>query len=602
MGKTTSAERMKKLRQKRREDPLFDEEKFKEKERKRINEIRKKKNRLKRTSKEIEESRTYERLRKRKQRELKRNKEKVDKRKVSNIRNGRRRREEQKLRDKNEISNLKLKVKLFTNENRRLKRKMNESCASSDSSILDSVSPSARKRAKKRLLLSDPANNIRQKLRLDRIEWGQERSSALENLVIEFLCRDDNSIVTPDKKHAKKGIRYRCESLKELHAKFLADHDYECSYAQFTRYVPDYIVKPKPEDWGTCLCMVCLNPELKLEAARRNIPNISLTLDMVKDGGYSKEIEKACTTIKECTKVFTYLEWSKEKGDNTKTTSYHSKKNALSCSGDKFSKLFLTDMENLYSHALNFKSQYSKIRKLKELVKDSESKAKLIRVDWSENVNLYQTRQEKSQYYTTLSASVNTAVMYDSDGVKSFGTISDVKSHMAGATWASLHKIFEFIDFSSTNHLYIASDSPSSQYRNKKNVFLMKEWAKQSGINLTWVFTESGHGKGPMDGVGSGIKQTVHDTIAYNPNAVIRNTEQLVSYLPVMPKIFINTYNQDDVDIQKKKLPEIFELQSEGVGISKVHEIYCEKEDDRKVMWKELSSDDQYTKVKLNQR
>ena len=601
MGKTTSAERMRKLRQKRQVDPEFDKEKFKEKERKRINKIRQK-NRLKRTSKDVEESKTYERLRKRKQREIKRKKDKVDGRRVSNIKNGRRRREEQKVKDKNEISNLKLKVKLFTNENRRLKRKLNDSCASSDSSILNSVSPSAKKRAKKRLSLSGPSNTLKQKLRLDRVKWGEERSSELENLVVEFLYRDDNSIVTPDKKHAKKGIRYRCESLKELHAKFLVDHDTECSYAQFTRYVPNYILKPKPEDWGTCLCMVCLNPELKLEAAKRNIPGISLTLDMVKDGGYSKEIEKVCIAIKECTKVFNYLEWSKEKADNTKTTSYHSKKNALSCSGDKFAKVFLKDMENLYSHAINFKSQYSRIRKLKELVKDPESKAKLMRIDWSENVELYQTRQEKSQYYTTLSASVNTAVLYDSDGVKSFGTISDVKSHMAEATWASLHKIFEYIDFSSTTHFYIASDSPGSQYRNKKNVFLMKGWAKQSGINLTWVFTETGHGKGPMDGVGRGIKQTVHDTIAYNPNAVIRNTEQLLNHLPVMPKIFINTYNKDDVDIQKNKLPEIYEVESEGVGVSKVHEIYCEKEDDKKVMWKELSSDDQFIKVKLLER
>ena len=128
-------------------------------------------------------------------------------------------------------------------------------------------------------------------------------------------------------------------------------------------------------------------------------------------------------------------------------------------------------MERLTDHAMRFKCQYKRIGDLNELVKDANSKSKLIRIDWSENVELYLTRQEKSQYYTTVSVTINTAVLYDGEGVRCFGTIGDVKSYMAAATWASLKKIFEHVDFSSTNHLYIASDSPSSQYRNKKTYF-----------------------------------------------------------------------------------------------------------------------------------
>ncbi|CAF4815704.1 unnamed protein product, partial [Rotaria sp. Silwood2] len=35
----------------------------------------------------------------------------------------------------------------------------------------------------------------------------------------------------------------------------------ECSYSTFTRHIPSYIIPPKPSDWGTCLCMTCLNPQ-----------------------------------------------------------------------------------------------------------------------------------------------------------------------------------------------------------------------------------------------------------------------------------------------------------------------------------------------------
>ena len=43
-----------------------------------------------------------------------------------------------------------------------------------------------------------------------------------------------------------------------------------------------------------------------------------------------------------------------------------------------------------------------------EIVSYPENKANFIWIDWSENVELYQTRQEKSQYHTFVSASVNT--------------------------------------------------------------------------------------------------------------------------------------------------------------------------------------------------
>ena len=37
-------------------------------------------------------------------------------------------------------------------------------------------------------------------------------------------------------------------------------------------------------------------------------------------------------------------------------------------------------------------------------------------------------------------------------------------------------------------------------------------WAVSTGIDAIWVFTENGHGKGPMDGVGGAIKRVCKDT------------------------------------------------------------------------------------------
>ena len=84
---------------------------------------------------------------------------------------------------RDEINNLKLRVKLFSNENRRLKRKFNSSVQSEvveqsedsssstdpESALLANLPPSAKSRARKRLSLHSPANIVKRKFRLDRI-------------------------------------------------------------------------------------------------------------------------------------------------------------------------------------------------------------------------------------------------------------------------------------------------------------------------------------------------------------------------------------------------------------------------------------------------
>ena len=152
------------------------------------------------------------------------------------------------------------------------------------------------------------------------------------------------------------------------------------------------------------------------------------------------------------------------------------------------------------------------------------------------------------------------------------------------------------MDLTDTKTLYIASDSPTSQYRNKNNVFLTKKWAIDNNIDIYWIFTEAGHGKGPMDGVGSTIKRVIKDTIAFHPNEVIRNTDQLLKYLKI-DDIIIGTYKDNDVKNISSVLPNSDNLViiKSGYGLAKVHEIYFSKEYNNIIKWKKISSDSLYS-------
>ena len=72
-------------------------------------------------------------------------------------------------------------------------------------------------------------------------------------------------------------------------------------------------------------------------------------------------------------------------------------------------------------------------------------------------------------------------------------------------------------------------------------IFLMKQLAKNNKTVVYQIFTETGHGKGPMDGLGACIKQTVKSTITYNPNGIISNTGDLMQYMADLSNICILT-------------------------------------------------------------
>ena len=135
----------------------------------------------------------------------------------------------------------------------------------------------------------------------------------------------------------------------------------------------------------------------------------------------------------------------------------------------EFVKKLRHELSFLKEHTERMIRQFRKIKRLKEVVKDPDSRAKLVRIDWSENAELFQTKQEKSLYYNSVSASVNTGILYEKDLVISLGTISDDESHKAFAIMASVTKMLKFTKLTNVDKLYIISDSPTSQYRNKKN-------------------------------------------------------------------------------------------------------------------------------------
>ena len=186
-----------------------------------------------------------------------------------------------------------------------------------------------------------------------------------------------------------------------------------------------------------------------------------------------------------------YLYWSKDKkeSENSVTATYMSCEKVKCCSSQEFASDLLVNLTALREHGQRMISQYRRIKEINKIAPDHSQKSLYFRVDWSQNWNFFHARQEKWAYYHELQVLINAVVAYMSTNVSSHCTISDAKSHKAPAVWALLEKILGSFDLDRLQVLYIITDSPTSQYRNKYNTYLTKKCAIQH--NLSYGYSQN---------------------------------------------------------------------------------------------------------------
>ncbi|CAH2003823.1 unnamed protein product [Acanthoscelides obtectus] len=153
---------------------------------------------------------------------------------------------------------------------------------------------------------------------------------------------------------------------------------------------------------------------------------------------------------------------------------------------------FIQDIPVMKKHLYGI-YKYNKLKKeLKENLTEEEI---LIQIDFSEN-------------YTSVYYIRNVDNILQS---KSFATVSENLDHQAHAIWAHMKPILRTVlEKKDINALHIYSDGPTSQYRNRTNIHLWLQTLITEFKQITkssWTYSEPGHGKGPMDGVGGALKR-----------------------------------------------------------------------------------------------
>lgn len=212
------------------------------------------------------------------------------------------------------------------------------------------------------------------------------------------------------------------------------------------------------------------------------------------------------------------------------------------------------DIKRLSKHFFNIRHQYRTLRYLREDLTTDEI---LVHIDFSENYNCKYSSEIQSMHFgsSQKQISLQTGVAYSKGKVVSFCTVSDCLKHNPAAIWAHMHPVLEYLrNETNATVIHIISDGPTTQYRNKQNVYLLANKVFSYGFRCaTWNFLEAGHGKGAADGIGVVVKRTADAFV--NKGGDITKASELMTALESCTSIKLMMVSELNIKDVEEEIP-----------------------------------------------
>ena len=84
--------------------------------------------------------------------------------------------------------------------------------------------------------------------------------------------------------------------------------------------------------------------------------------------------------------------------------------------------------------------------------------------------------------------------------------VSDSREHNKTSIVVFTNKLLE-LKPEWVKHVKIWTDGPKSQFKNKYVMYSMQMLSDKHNVQISWNFSATSHGKGPVDGIGATLKR-----------------------------------------------------------------------------------------------
>lgn len=333
--------------------------------------------------------------------------------------------------------------------------------------------------------------------------------------VIEFLTSQPNSNPLPGKKDVSaSGVQKFTlnDTMSNLYSRFKEKNPLSrISLTTFCRQRPPNVKTITWSERRQCLCMLHENGRLLLKAVKFQ-PSVSRFLEKSEE-----EVHESVLAVPN--DVISYRQWVKEDISYDGGVIKKLRLKELQDAKANFVEMFDGKFQELRQHVGRVTNQYQHLNLLKEKMPPKTEIT--CQMDYSENFACTHQDEISQAFYDRNQISIHPMVVHykEDEGRlqhQSYVGISEVKSHTAPTTFAFLRKLVPLVKdlLPQIEIIHYITDSPTSQYRNKSVVKIVANHAVFfPSVTCTWDYLESGHGKGPCDGVGGAIKRYAENAV-----------------------------------------------------------------------------------------
>ncbi|KAK3924629.1 Spike glycoprotein [Frankliniella fusca] len=445
--------------------------------------------------------------------------------------------------------------------------------------------------------------------------------------ILKFYEEDETCVyIYPDKnkflnvkingQKVQKQKRLLLGNLRELYLAFKKQNpEYTISFAKFAELRPKYcLLAGAPGTHTQCVCEPHKNIELMFNAAmlRKSTQDDELPLkgyqELLKiircsDYNFScvsgkckscpvlgplQEILELTLDIEELD-IVTFNSWTR-KGARCHLETLTKEK-------EDFIEEFLSLMKEVNLHDFLAKKQAQFLRETKHSLQDGEA---VVLMDFAENYRFLIQDSVQSYYFGQKECTIHPFVTYYFDKEKNkvshlnYVVISDCLKYGADTIYTFQKSLIGFLkkNLPGLKKIYYFSDSPTSQYRNFKNVANLCQHEEEYQISAVWNFFETSHGKSPCDSLGGAIKRAA--SRASLQGQLIRDAHELVTWAderwnsPDDSKVTVGFVSDEEVQNQVPMLENRYSLALKVPAIMKMH--YVKPISKYKVELKEFSA------------
>ena len=142
-------------------------------------------------------------------------------------------------------------------------------------------------------------------------------------------------------------------------------------------------------------------------------------------------------------------------------------------SAGKYRKVLVEELQQLKDYLKWAHLQYLTFKLARE---EAVSKPNVVTMqwDWSEKARIRQSREEKPAYYHQDQISIHPMYIRSHERKYSQAALSDCTDHKAGTVFTSMEPALNDFVKEGKNMVNIISDSPTSQYHNKKIFWMIQ--------------------------------------------------------------------------------------------------------------------------------